>query len=167
MLFRNSVTGQYPISADGIRLLNPNVSFPGNFEEAPGFDRVHRVEPPDHDHVTQYVQELPPEVVGGRWQQVWKLHDFSPEDVAARRRAMRVSNVTPAVEMRQFRRALLKMGVLQDVVNYVESAPQEVKIDWEFETRVRREAELAGNILSGLGWTDEKLDEVFNLAGTL
>lgn len=40
-----------------------------------GVVRVHPSDPPEHDPDTQYAVELPPEVVGGVWRQVWAIEE--------------------------------------------------------------------------------------------
>jgi len=86
MAFRNSVTGEYPVSRNQITSLYPNTSFPRQFEQADGFDWVAATEPPAIDQVSQYVEEGAPVNENGAWKQTWIVRSFTAEAIAQRQK---------------------------------------------------------------------------------
>ena len=103
MSFRNTSTGEYPVSHEQVRRALPNAMFPAYFTEAEGFDWVLPTIPPTYDTVTQYVEEGAPEQVDGAWQQTWVVYDFDAEAIAYRMQveAQRIKQeITVAVQAR-------------------------------------------------------------------
>lgn len=84
MSFRNSSTGEYPVSHDQVRRENPDVSFPAYFESAEGYDWVTPVVPPPMNPDTQYREEGAPIRANGGWQQTWVLKNFDAAQVVQR-----------------------------------------------------------------------------------
>lgn len=77
-------------------------------------------------------------------------------------------DIPQVVTMRQARLALLKSGILTDVTNAIESGTdEELKIEWEYAMEVRRDWQNLINLATSLGLTDDNLDDLFTLAGTL
>ena len=104
MAFRNSATGEYPVSRNEIISLYPNTSFPRQFEQADGFDWVAATEPPAIDQVSQYVEEGTPVNENGVWKQTWVVRSFTAEAIAERQKTA-VDN--QAAEVRYERNAKL------------------------------------------------------------
>ena len=75
------------------------------------------------------------------------------------------------VSMRQCRLALLQMGYLDEVEAYIASLPDDdrraAEIEWNYATLVEREAPLAQQVQTALGWTQQQMAALFNLAATL
>lgn len=84
MPFRDSDTGEYPISHEQIRAANPNVSYPAYFEAAAGYDWVVVAEPPAYNALTQYLEAGLPMQVLGVWKQAWIVKDFDATAIAQR-----------------------------------------------------------------------------------
>lgn len=79
-----------------------------------------------------------------------------------------ISSVPQVVSMRQARLALLKSEILTDVENAIKNGTdQELKIEWEYAIEIRRDWENLINLATSLGLTDDNLDDLFILAGTL
>lgn len=87
MPFRNSSSGQYPVSHEQIRAGQPNASFPAYFESAQGYDWVVPTAPPQLDWASHYVEEGPPRQDGGAWVQTWIVRSFTPQQAAERTQA--------------------------------------------------------------------------------
>lgn len=73
------------------------------------------------------------------------------------------------VSMAQFRKALLQIGLLDDVeaVMAAPDTPAAIKIDWEYATEVRRAWPAWAAFLPLIDKTEADLDAVFALAATL
>ncbi len=70
--------------------------------------------------------------------------------------------------MRQARLALLQAGLLATVDNTIASSTDSaLKIEWEYATEVRRDWKSLEDLINALGFTDEQVDDLFILAGTL
>jgi len=84
MAFRNSTTGEYPITRDQIRRLYPNTSFPAQFTQADGFDWVVDVPAPVFADVSHYLRQGAPVKEGDTWKQVWEVIPYDPDEAAQR-----------------------------------------------------------------------------------
>jgi len=84
MAFRNSTTGDYPITRDQIRRLYPNTSFPAAFTQAAGFDWVLDTPAPVVDAVSHYLQQGAPVYDGEVWRQVWEVIPYAGDALAQR-----------------------------------------------------------------------------------
>lgn len=76
------------------------------------------------------------------------------------------------VTARQARRALLEVGLLDDVEAALDSITDEalkkkIKIDWEYATEIERNSEFVAMITEKLGMTSEQVEGLFVLANTL
>lgn len=85
MIFRNTNTGEYPVTMQEIIKANPNVSYPRNPTNIEGFDVVVEVVPPFFDLVTQYIKEGDPVNDNGTWRQTWTVHSYESEELAQRK----------------------------------------------------------------------------------
>lgn len=76
-------SGRYPVTAQEIKLENPNTSFPQYIQPESarhlGYEPVEDVSP-TYDPETQYVRELAPV----NFKQVWEVIDYTPEELAQR-----------------------------------------------------------------------------------
>ena len=71
-----------------------------------------------------------------------------------------------SVTMRQARLALFQMGLLDIVKAAVESAGPAAKIDWEYAATVDKNYPLVVSLKSILGFSDDQVDSLFELAKT-
>lgn len=71
------------------------------------------------------------------------------------------------VESYQAETALLKMGVLDDVLSLLATQPDAVQILWKRASKFRSNNPTLLAIANMLGWSNEKLNQVFDLAETL
>lgn len=84
MAFRNSITGEYPITHNVIRKNNPNISFPKYFENFQGYDWVNFTDKPEFNHLTHYCEEDYPIYKDGKWYQNWIIKQLdTPIDVSS------------------------------------------------------------------------------------
>lgn len=80
--------------------------------------------------------------------------------------------VPQSVTMRQARLALLGAGLLDDVDAAIAAIPDETQrraaqIEWEYANTLERNSQWVANLASGLGLTDEQLDDLFTTAAAL
>lgn len=122
---------------------------------------------PDYDPFTQYVtqneiEDPLQETVG------WTVHDMTAEEIADFLAYWR-SNA--AVTMRQARLALLQQGYLsliEDAINLIpEPDKSKVRTEWEYSAVVERGSVWVAIMQPALGLSDEQMDDLFKLAGTL
>ena len=112
-----------------------------------GFDSEYN--PEDH-----YFIFSAPQLVDGVW---------------TRYKQVRIIPPPPKVTVRQARRALLEIGLLDDVEAAINNIPDEltrkkVKIDWEYASEVERSSEFVNLISTSLNMTKEQIDGLFKLA---
>lgn len=74
------------------------------------------------------------------------------------------------ITMRQLRLALLKNDALKTVQTILPTLPspakEEVEIEWQYATVVKRQGFIQ-HLAKACNWSDEYLDNLFNLAATL
>lgn len=123
---------------------------------------------PAHDPRTHTVRELAPLPVDGKWTQQWEVVDLSPEQIAARRKALVPSEVT----MRQARLALFGAGLL-DAVDAAIAATEDpirrraAQIEWAHSQSVQRNRGLVIELGAALGLTELQIDDLFITAAAL
>ena len=71
-----------------------------------------------------------------------------------------------SVTMRQARLALFQMGLLDTVTTAIEAAGPAAKIDWEYAATVDKNYPLVVSLKSILGFSDDQVDSLFELAKT-
>jgi hypothetical protein len=69
--------------------------------------------------------------------------------------------------MRQARLALLQFGLLDTVNAAVAAGGDADKITWEYATEVDRNSPMVSNLAGALSLTDQDLNNLFILAGSL
>jgi hypothetical protein len=88
VLAPNEAVEKYPYSIGNLRKDNPQVSFPRNPSDATlaeyGVLPVARTERPEHDPITENLNEGTPALVNGVWTQVWVVTPANPEEIEQR-----------------------------------------------------------------------------------
>ena len=144
----------------GQYLTQPDGSIPEGVDvaalEAAGVLIVRPVEPPRTPGII--VTEGEPEERGGVWWQTWR-EDAMP--------AQPLPPVPVSVTPLQIRRALLAQGLLDDVTAFVEQADLETHMAWEYAVQIDRDNALIAAAAAAIGASDEAVDDLFRLAGTL
>lgn len=161
----NGAITEYP--AD-LRASLPNTSFPENWPggEIDGVEYA-AVQPspqPDYDPATQSLAEGTPALVGVVWTQQWTVTAASPTAIAERLQARREAMTCTS---RQARLALAFAGLLPAVEAWVEEQGETTKIEWEYASEIRRTVGLVTSAATGLGMTEEQIDDLFDYAVTL
>lgn len=85
---------------------------------------------------------------------------FAAADMLAKRQGMQCGAL-------QFRKALRAIGQMDAVKAYVEQADEETQEAWEYATEFKRLDQFIVGGMAALGFTDEDVDAVFELAITL
>ena len=82
----------YPYSITQLRRDNPTVSFPANPTEADlarwGVCPVAVTPRPDHNQISQSIDEGAPQQIAGRWQQTWVVRAATPQELQQRTEAI-------------------------------------------------------------------------------
>lgn len=87
MAYINTQTLQYPMSEQEIRNAYPNTSFANPFVPPDDYQWVFPKPAPTYDALTQAVREIQPELINGKYQQVWEIVDLDAETIAANQAA--------------------------------------------------------------------------------
>ncbi len=72
-------TGEYPRHQGDVRLEYPNMGEPFVLPET--YAQVLSTEPPEHDLVTQRVQETTPLLLDGVWVMQWRVRDATQQEL--------------------------------------------------------------------------------------
>lgn len=98
-----------PYRIENLALDYPNVSFPATLSEATleGYQiyLVRAVPEPDHDPLTQTLEEAAPALVDGSWLQQWTVRDLTPTELFDR--------IPKSVSALQGMRAIQAAGLVQ------------------------------------------------------
>ena len=119
-----------------------------------------------HDVPDGYVETAPnseyDEWDGGTWV-------LNTDKQTAAQEAQRKAAIPQVVTIRQAKRALLQIELLDDVEEVMasDSVPRALKIDWENATEVKREWVESSGLMQVLDMDDNKLDQLFTLAASL
>jgi hypothetical protein len=118
-------------------------------------------DPPQYDPATQTLeQSRAADLDAKEWRTVWTIRGLTPEEIAA---AHAVAPVTP----RQFRLALLSIGISPAAISAMLAGNESALIEWEFAQEVRRDHPLVESLRLALGKTSEEVDAVFDTAANL
>lgn len=107
---------------------------------------------------TEKVIEIDPEKIGRNYYQKWAVEPKTAEEIR---------QLVPMVAMNQAKKALLRGGKLQAVDEVIAAVGGEAAIDWEYATEVHRESPLVLVFTSQLGWSEDEVNALFQLAVTL
>lgn len=155
---------KYPYSVKDMMKDN-NMSIPKNPNAQVltqiGAVRVTPTAQPEHNPMTQRVEEGIPVLDTGVWLQTWDVIDLTEDERANRQRDKKNAQV---VTPRQARLALHAAGLLDQVNTAVQAAGVEAQIEWEYASTVERNSLLVETLVVTLGFTDEQMDELFNAA---
>lgn len=119
---------------------------------------VEYVEPGEYNPDTHKLGGGVP-ATGGAWTR--EIVELTAEEKAAR-----LPRVT-AIDMRQCRRQLVRLGVYEAVNTAVAGMDVEAQIDWEYATTVLRDNELVIGISAMMGWREADTDGYFLAASKL
>jgi len=75
--------------------------------------------------------------------------------------------VPEEVRQAQARRALLAVGLLDDVEAAVAAASRDIQIAWEYEPNIRRDSPMVAALAPAIGLTDAQLDDLFRAAAEI
>ena len=110
---------------------------------------------------------LKPESIAYDWAgDTWVLNKTKQSELDT---VARKASIPQTVTIRQAKRALLQVELLDDVeaIMSSDSVPRALKIDWENATEVKREWVESSGLMQALGMDDEKLDQLFILASSM
>lgn len=166
-MFITVVDGVF-ISGCNLTLLKkdyPDVDFPVDFlrEDNPNLADYNvavcqQLPQPPVDNLTQNLAPKTPEFIDGEWVQDWLVTGKTAEEKR---------NIIPVVSMVQFQMALAEKGILETIAAMVEEIGGEAAIRWKHSTEVERNAPFVLSFAAQLGWTEDEVNELFQLAITL
>jgi len=167
-IFRRDSDGRYPLTPNDIRNFNRNISLPKEptdvLMKSLGYSRVFLAEKPDADVVSA---DTPVMSEGGTWSQGWVGRRFTPEELDEILQTKRSEMV---VTMRQAKRALLNLNLLEGVQEAINTLPEpersEANVDWNTAQEVERLWPFVVSLGPALSLTEEDLDNLFTLAAT-
>lgn len=166
-MFINVIDGQY-VKGYNLLLLQkdfPHANFSIDFlrEDNPSLADYNvvvcrQLSQPSVDFLTQNVTPKDPEFINGEWVQDWVVTDKTAEEKR---------NIVPVVTMNRAKKALQREGKLEAINDAVAAIGGEAALDWEYSIEVHRESPLVLAFTSQLGWTEDEVNELFQLAVTL
>lgn len=120
------------------------------------------VTPPPFNPDTHKRENGDPALDGTVCVQTWEVIPLTSEEIENARLAKIPISVTP----RQFRRALIQVGLFDTVNGFMSSQSIEVRTDWEFATEIRRDYPGWDQFAEAIGKTVIDVDNIFILAAT-
>jgi hypothetical protein len=118
-------------------------------------------EPPQYDPSTQTLeQSRSADLAAKEWRTVWTIRDLTPEEIAA-------ANALPPVTPRQFRLALLGIGISPAAISAMLANDEAALTEWEHAQEIRRDHPLVESLRLALGKSPEQVDAVFAAASAL
>lgn len=169
-IINNQIT--YPYSIGHLRRDNPSVSFPREMSvERMTEWGVYPVSPtpqPEHDGMTQNLEEGTPVLVNGEWVQVWNVTNATEEQIAQRQEA----NVPDSVTRRQARQALIlagKFNLVQPAIDAIQDPTQRalMQSEWDDSQVFERNRPALIQMTQALGMTSQQVDALFITAASL
>jgi hypothetical protein len=140
---------------------NPNVSFPREPSASILADYGVYILQDDPKPRAEVVEKGPIEERNGEWWQTYTGRDETPDEYRP----------DMVVTMRQARLALVERGLLGLVQDAIALIPEpdktKIQIEWEYASEVARTSSWVSVLQPALGVTDEQMDDLFKLAGTL
>jgi hypothetical protein len=122
---------------------------------------------PDFDPFTQRLEEVITET-DTEIQRGWNVVDLTTEEQA---QFLSDWRATASVSMRQARLALIEQGFISQVQDAIALIPEpdksKIEAEWEYASTVERGSVWVATLQPALGLTDEQMDNLFKLAGTL
>ena len=125
-------------------------------------------EPPEFDPLTQSCIRDGCEKVKGKWQYKWRIDNLSAEQIAANAEAARLASIPRSLTRRQFKLALIRLGLFETVENMVAATSDlELRVTYQEAQDFERNHPMILQMAEYLGKTDAELDDLFILGGTL
>ena len=157
----------YPVNP---RLEHNNTSFPkfwiGGIIEDDHYVLITEVPKPLFNPLLEKVVEITPILSSNTYIQQWSVEPFTTEELATqlleKRKQMQVSPL-------QAKGALYLSGLLDSVQSVIDSANTDplIVLAWNHALEFKRLSPAIINLSNILGWTDEQLDELFEVAKTI
>ena len=122
----------------------------------------------DTDIPRGYTDQQPPSAAFD-WDAKKSVWVLNKDKQAAIDEALRKASIPQVVTIRQAKRALLQVELLDDVeaIMASDAVDRATKIDWENATEVKREWVNSSDLMQALGIDDDQLDQLFTLASSL
>lgn len=165
----NGVVIKYPYSIVEFRRDNIDKSFPKVItEEILNRFGVYTdvvADKPSFDPALQVAKLAEkPVLINNTWTRTWTVVNKTVYELEEER----IASIPKVVTMRQARLALLQSGLLNSVENAINnSTDEQLKIEWEYATELRRDWSSLIALTSQLGLTSAHLDELFILASKI
>ena len=111
-----------------------------------------------YDDAIEICRLSSPKLANGVWIQTW---DIRPKTEAELK--MTVASVT----MAQAKIALYRKNKLAEVEELIEQAGGELKLWWDAQVYMYRDSPLVSSVAQQLGWSEQFVNELFQLATTI
>lgn len=167
MDYINAITGTI-MNIEEIRTSNPHISIPNNADlTSLGYEKLHQLEMPKTSKGYR-IEVTKPAKINGRWQRGWRQVQLDENE----KMELIASSVPAQVSMKQFRLALLYAGLLNTIesgINEIQDPilRQATKIEWEYDTSIKRDKEIIKTIASVLDLSIEQVWDLLKYANSL
>lgn len=170
-MYIDTVTGDYPLTADDIKSRLPNTLFSEPFASPVGYAEVKQTPMPDWNPVIERIVEGAPELVSDEWKRTWiieKIYSSPSQEAAAiaehEAKALVAWREQTTCTPFQGRMALSDAGLLACVETAIAAADEKTKVAWEYALEWKRSSEMISSLATALSMTDEQVDNLFKAA---
>jgi hypothetical protein len=173
-MYIDTVTGEYPLTADDIKSRLPNTLFSQPFIPPVGYAEVLQTPMPEWKPAIEHCIEGAPEFTQGVWKRTWiieKLYsDPSAEATALaahEAKALQAWREQTTCTPFQGRVALSDAGLLANVETAIAAADEKTKVAWEYALEWKRMSPMIVTLATSLNLTDEQVDTLFKEAASV
>lgn len=173
-MYIDTVTGEYPLTADDIKSRLPNTLFSHPFIPPVGYAEVLQTPMPDWKPAIEHCIEGAPEFTQGVWKRSWIIERLY-SDPSAEATALAAHEAKALLAWReqttctpfQGRIALSNAGLLANVLTAIEGADEKTKVAWEYALEWKRMSPMIATLGAALNITDAEIDDLFKAASQI
>jgi hypothetical protein len=173
-MYIDTVTGDYPLTADAIKARLPNTLFSHPFIPPVGYSAVEQTDMPEWKPAVERCIEGAPELDGGVWKRTWvieKIYSSPVEEATAlaahEAKALQAWREQTTCTPFQGRIALSNSGLLANVLTAIEGADEKTKVAWEYALEWKRMSPMIATLGAALNLTDAEIDDLFKAASQI
>ena len=173
-MYIDTVTGDYPLTADDIKSRLPNTLFSHPFIPPVGYAEVEHTPMPEWKPAIEHCVEGAPEFSQGVWKRTWIIEKLY-SDPSAEATALAAHEAKALQDWReqttctpfQGRIALSDAGLLANVETAIAAADEKTKVAWEYALEWKRNSPMITSLATALNMTDAQVDDLFKAASQI
>jgi hypothetical protein len=175
-MYIDTVTGDYPLTADDIKSRLPNTLFSHPFIPPVGYAEVLQTPMPEWKPAIEHCIEGAPEFTQGVWKRTWiieKLYSDPSAEAAAlaahEAKALQAWREQTTCTPFQGKAALFQAGLLDDIEALVANAATDTltKLAWANAVEWKRNSPMITSLATALNMADTQVDDLFKAASQI